>query len=91
MVYYHPYLVTPKYAKKKAQREKTGFAKLCLFCPECSLFSNSVIWGVVQLSSSFYRAFCGSAIFFVPEIPGIVPEIRGIVPEIPGEQFSHIT
>ena len=57
-------LVTPKYAKKRTQWEKTGFAKLCLFYPECSLFSNSVLWGVVQLSSSFYRAFCGSAIFF---------------------------
>ena len=38
-----------KVCKKKAQREKPGFAKLCLFYPECSLFSNSVIWGVVQL------------------------------------------
>ena len=72
--------------QKMARREKSRF---CMVLPTCaffarnvySLFSYSVIWGVVQLSSSFYRAFCGSAIFFVPLISGIVPEI----------QFSHIT
>ena len=76
---------------KKKTKGKNRFCQIVpFFYPKCSLFSNSVIWGVVQLSSSFHRAFCGSAVFFVPEIPAIVPEIGGIVPEIPEEQFGHI-
>ena len=81
---------TPKYAKK-AQREKQ-------ILPNRAFFTRNIVFFQIQwsgewfnqLSSSFYTALCGSAFFFVPEIPGIVPEIDGIVPEIPGAQFSHI-
>ena len=90
-IYMYIYLVTPKYAKKKkAQREKPGFTKLCLFYPECSLFSNSVIWGVwLNCHHPSMEAFAAQR-FLCTRNSRIVPEIRGIVLEIPGEQFSHI-